>query len=127
MSKDFVDVFRSDNLFGTKIKFDSHMKILDKTNCPQAPKLNGEPTERLTGIGWKDISKLFQETKQTLQSQFVQKKKKEKRGLVSILNHHRSPVSLRTLRTRLPLSKLNLTRLSSDSAPFLAEPPDFLP
>jgi hypothetical protein len=53
--------------------------------------------------------------------------RQRKRGLVSKLNHHRSPVSLRTLRTGLPLSKLNMTRLSSDSAPFLAEPPDFLP
>jgi hypothetical protein len=51
----------------------------------------------------------------------------KKKGLVSILNHHRFPVSLRTLLTGLPLSKRNLTRLSSNSAPCLAEPPDFLP
>jgi hypothetical protein len=51
MTKDINEVFGSDNLFGTKINFDSQMKISDKKNCPQAPELNGEPTKGLAGIG----------------------------------------------------------------------------
>jgi hypothetical protein len=90
MTKDINEVFGSDNLFGTKIKFDSQMKISDKTNCPQAP--NGEPTERLAGIGWKNISKLFHETKQTLQSQFVQKKKEMELPPTILPAHHISGV-----------------------------------
>jgi hypothetical protein len=51
MTKDINEVFGSDNLLGTRINFDSQMKISDKKNCPQAPELNGEPTKGLAGIG----------------------------------------------------------------------------
>jgi hypothetical protein len=51
------------------------MKISDKINCPQAPELNRESTERLVEKEWTDKFKLFHETKQIMKSQFVQNNK----------------------------------------------------
>jgi hypothetical protein len=64
------------------------MKISDTRNCSQAPELNRESTERLVEKEWADNFKSFHETKQILQSQFVQNKKEMGLPARNLHAHH---------------------------------------